>query len=226
MPQVSGLWDNTHYTAYASDPALDCWNENVGAGTEDVVDASFWYRFTGTGMTYRIQTVPCNATNYIGTAQDDPGDTQMAIYSGNDCNNLSLVACNDNFYPDGTPDFRAGLELPTEAGQQYLMLIDGFNAQGVVARGEFCIEVTQLTPNSVTETGKAGIKLFPNPTTGHIQLAHVQADRVEVYDNTGRMLLHLAQPVSALDISGLPAGMYFLKITVGGSVYSARVVKQ
>jgi len=184
------------------------------------------YRFTGTGTTYHIQTVPCNATNYIGTAQDDPGNTQMAIYSGNNCNNLTQIACNDDLDAIGVPDLRAGLDFTTEAGQQYFMLIDGFNAQGGITRGELCLEVTKLATTSVIEIDKTEIRLFPNPTTGRFQLSNIQADRVHVYDNTGRLMQHISQPVSEVDLSGLPAGVYVLKITEGDSVYSARVVKQ
>jgi uncharacterized delta-60 repeat protein len=79
---------------------------------------------------------------------------------------------------------------------------------------------------SVTEINKTEIQLFPNPTTGRFQLTNIRADRVQVYDNTGRLMRYISQPVSELDLSGLPAGVYVLKITEGNAVYSARVVKQ
>jgi uncharacterized delta-60 repeat protein len=80
--------------------------------------------------------------------------------------------------------------------------------------------------SSVTEINKTEIQLFPNPTTGRFQLTNIRADRVQVYGNTGRLMQHISQPGSELDLSGLPAGVYVLKITEGNAVYSARVVKQ
>ncbi|TNE63249.1 MAG: T9SS type A sorting domain-containing protein [Bacteroidetes bacterium] len=141
-PQVTGIFDNTGATASDTDPEISCWNE-VGSGGLDLLNTTMWFTFTGDGNTYEVETVPCNATNYIGTAQNDPGDTQMAIFAGSDCSDLSLVACNDDLFPSGVPDWRAGITLETQPGQSYFLLIDGFENQGVVATGEFCISVTQ-----------------------------------------------------------------------------------
>ncbi|MCC6411984.1 MAG: hypothetical protein IT270_10015, partial [Saprospiraceae bacterium] len=140
VAQTTGLFDNSNATVDPSDPAVDCWNEAVPGA--DIVDGSMWYTFTGDGANYHIETVPCNATNYIGTAQDDAGDTQMAIYTGS-CGQFSLVTCNDDLFGDGMPDWRAGLDLQTNSGTTYYILVDGFNAAGVVATGEYCIEITQ-----------------------------------------------------------------------------------
>jgi hypothetical protein len=102
------------------------------------------------------------------------------------------------------------------------MLMDGYGG----LQGEFCLEVTNLSPSAVTEIGRTNIRLFPNPTTGVVQLANVRADYVQVFDNTGRLVMQVNQPGNRLDISAVPAGMYFLKIAESGNVYSARVVKE
>ncbi|MEZ4919113.1 MAG: T9SS type A sorting domain-containing protein [Saprospiraceae bacterium] len=137
VAQTTGLYDNTSQAAEATDVAGSCWGESN-------VNTSMWYTFIGDGETYHIETVPCNATNYIGTAQDDLGDTQMAIYAGDDCSDLTEVACGDDLFSTGNPDWRAGLDLETEPGQNYYMLIDAFEFNNVVALGEFCIEITQV----------------------------------------------------------------------------------
>jgi len=152
VAQTTGLFDNTTATTVATDPVLDCWGETSG---NDFMDNTMWYTFTGDGNRYHIETVPCNATNYIGLAQDDPGDTQMAIFSGNDCAGLTLEACADDLYPTGDPDWRAGLDFETTNGTNYFILIDGFNIQGVAATGEYCIEVTQ-TPSVDCASGAVG----------------------------------------------------------------------
>jgi hypothetical protein len=138
VKKVSALFNNTTATPASTDPPIDCWNENK-------VNRSMWYTFIGDGNTYNIQTVPCNATNYIGTAQQDEGDTQMAVYLGNDCSNLTIVACNDDLYADGEPDWRASVEFATEKAKRYYILIDGYEDSGVVATGEFCVQMEQTT---------------------------------------------------------------------------------
>ncbi|MCC7246173.1 MAG: T9SS type A sorting domain-containing protein, partial [Saprospiraceae bacterium] len=136
---TSGLYDNTSATTSNTDPVVDCWGESAG---NDIIDHSMWFTFYGDGEQYHIETVPCNATNYIGTAQDDPGDTQMAIYTGS-CGNYELVACNDDLFSNGVPDWRSAVDLLTTEGEQYYMLIDGFNFQGTVAIGQYCIQVSR-----------------------------------------------------------------------------------
>lgn len=136
VPRTSGLVSNLTATASATDPKVDCWNENT-------VKRSMWFTFIGDGNTYQIQTVPCTATNYIGTGQDDEGDTQMVIYTGDDCSALTPIACNDDLFSDGMPDWRAGIEFPTQKGKKYYAMIDAFEFQGVLATGEYCVEVEQ-----------------------------------------------------------------------------------
>jgi hypothetical protein len=139
VPSTSGLFDNTNATASATDPTLTttCWFETT-------VTHSQWYSFPGDGKRYHIETVPCNATNYINAGPDNLGDTQMAIYTGTDCSALTPSACIDDLFADGNPDWRAGLDIETVAGENYYMLIDGYryNTAGP-SLGEYCIEVTQ-----------------------------------------------------------------------------------
>ncbi|MBK9336948.1 MAG: T9SS type A sorting domain-containing protein [Lewinellaceae bacterium] len=141
-PQITGLLDNTDATVSATDPEVSCWGE-AGPGGLDILNNTLWCTFAGDGGTYNIQTVPCNATNYIGSTAGNLGDTQMLLLAGDDCSDLTPVACNEDFFPFGIPDWRAGVSIQTDSGQQYYILLDGFEGQGVVATGEFCIQVTQ-----------------------------------------------------------------------------------
>lgn len=211
-PQVSSLWDNSNYSSI-SDPA----DGNTCHLNMDPLDRTIWYSFTSPdGSTYGIRTIECNATNYIFL-----GDTEMTIYEGDDCGNLTQVACNED---EDVPNsfFNAYVELPTNAGTTYHILVDGHT----FSSGEFCLEVTNLAPNSITDTRKTDISIYPNPTTGMLQLKNVEADQVQVFDNLGRLVFSQERPGSGIDISEMAAGLYFLKITEGEEVYSARVVKE
>lgn len=142
VPQTTGLFDNTAATVSMTDPAApDCFLDGVSATNPAVpaLNNTQWFTLFGDGGNYHIETVPCNATNYV-----DDGDTQMAIYEGNDCGNLVLIDCNDDLDPQSVGDFRAGLDLQTEAGTNYYMLIDGWSTTGFVANGQYCIEITRI----------------------------------------------------------------------------------
>jgi hypothetical protein len=209
-PQVSSLQNNTAYSV-ANDPDITsgCFYQN------DPLQHTIWYTFTGDGNTYRIRSVQCNATNYIQT-----GDTQVAIFSG-DCDNLAQVTCNDD-EDVNTNILNFSVNIATVAGQTYRMLVDGYGD----LQGEFCIEVTNVTPSAITEIEQTNIRISPNPTTGMLRMANVDADLVQVFDVAGRMVLAQSRPGATLDLTSIPAGTYFLKVMEKNEVYSARVVKK
>jgi len=139
------LFDNTDYSTDASDPTTgyDCWGEPDGGGDAPSLENTMWYTFVGDGETYLIETANCGATDYI-----DDGDTQMAIYAGT-CDNLTAVACNEDGPSATTTLFPAGYELVTTPGTVYFMMIDGFNFNGAISDGEYCIKITQQTGAAV-----------------------------------------------------------------------------
>lgn len=208
VPQTSSLQNNTGYTS-TGDPAVNsgCFFQ------DDALQHTIWYTFSGDGNMYRIRSVQCTATNYIQ-------DTQVAIFSG-DCSNPTQVACNDD--EDVAANiYNISVDIATQAGQTYWILMDGYGG----LQGEFCLEVTNLSPSAVTEIGQTNIRVSPNPTTGIVQLTNVQADEVQVFDATGRLIFAQSRPGATLDLSGIPAGMYFLKIREKEALYSVRLIRQ
>ena len=136
----SPLFDNTTATTGADDPTdgFDCFGEPDGGGATPSLENTQWYTFTGDGEVYSILTTDCNGTvtDYI-----DFGDTQIAIYSGNDCGSLTPVACNEDVAgTDPNGPYPAGLDFQTEVGVTYYMIVDGFAGSD----GEYCIEFTQI----------------------------------------------------------------------------------
>jgi hypothetical protein len=159
IPQTTGLFDNSNATNSATDPQMSCWNEQPGSPVN--TDRSMWFTFSGDGKNYHIETVKCNATNYIGSnlptigGSDPDGDTQMAVFTGL-CGDLTQVACNDDLSIDGDPDWRAGLDLETQPGVEYLILVDGFNyGNNLIASGQFCLEITRQ-PDVLCAQGSVG----------------------------------------------------------------------
>lgn len=162
--QTTGIYDNTNATVSPTDPMPDCWS-NAPGGT--LLNNTMWYTFTGDGGKYHIETVPCNSTTYIGTnlplinGSDPDGDTQMAIYTGA-CGDLTQVDCNDDLNLNGEPDWRAAVDLQTSPGQNYYMMIDGFDyGNGLVATGQFCIEITKQ-PQILCSEGAVGTYTLDN----------------------------------------------------------------
>lgn len=139
---TSDIYDNTGYSTTGADPAdgWECFGEPDGGGAAPSLENTIWFSFVGDGETYFIETGDCDGTtDYI-----DDGDTQIAVYTG-DCGALTPVACNEDGPNAVVGNYIAAVELPTEAGVTYYMLIDGFNFNGAISDGQFCINATQLT---------------------------------------------------------------------------------
>jgi len=212
---VSTTQDNTGYNA-DNDPGAgyECW-----FGDEPLLNNTIWYAFTGDGDKYSIRSIACGDNPMINT------DTQFALYSG-DCATPIAVACNDDEDFDNQV-YNSYMEIETEPGVEYLLMVDGYVAAAdYAAIGNFCLEVTLLETVGVTDLANTDLRLFPNPTSGEVQLPALTMERVEVYDLTGKLVLSNTQVEGTLDLTAQPAGLYLLKIYAAGEVYSAKVVKQ
>ena len=158
--RITDVFDNSGATVSATDPQVNCWSE-AGPGGADILNNTLWFTFTGNGGAYELQTVPCTADPYIGEAQGNKGDTQMLVFTGENCGDLTPVQCNDDLFLSGQPDFRSGLTLETQPDQVYYLLIDGFDNQGVVATGGFCIQVVRKSTVTCDE-GRVGAFTLAN----------------------------------------------------------------
>ncbi|WP_367389991.1 T9SS type A sorting domain-containing protein [Lewinella sp. LCG006] len=213
---VSTIQDNTGYNP-DNDPGAgyECW-----FGDEPLLNNTIWYAFTGDGEKYSIRSIQCDTINpMINT------DTQFALYSG-DCASPTAVACNDD-EDFNNQVYNSYLEIVTEPGVEYLLMVDGYVAAAdYSAIGSFCLEVTLLESVGVTDLASTDLKVYPNPTSGELQLPQIAMDRVEVYNATGQLVLKRTTVENTIDLAAQPAGLYLLKIYADGVIYSSKVVKE
>jgi len=141
---TTGLYDNRSATN-TNDPGTgyDCFEEPNGSGSAPSLDNTVWFKITGDGAAYDIEA---SARGGCGTT--DPitnNDTQIAIYTG-DCNQLEplLGACNEDGPNASTADnsYPALVNIQTQVGEVYYILVDGFNFNGTVSVGTFCMHIT------------------------------------------------------------------------------------
>lgn len=68
--------------------------------------------------------------------------------------------------------------------------------------------------------------VYPNPTDGTLTIDLPDAEKLEVLDSTGRLLLH-SDDIHTLDLRDLETGTYLLRITTRqGNVVSRKIIKQ
>lgn len=97
-------------------------------GSASVTSPGVWYSFIGTGLTVTAST--CNAANF---------DTKISIL----CKGCDVQECTGGFddYP-GCAGFTTQVTVPTQAGQEYLVLVHGFGG----ATGAFNLSLSEGAP--------------------------------------------------------------------------------
>ncbi|MCL2040844.1 MAG: S8 family serine peptidase [Bacteroidales bacterium] len=76
----------------------------------------------------------------------------------------------------------------------------------------------------------SSIIIYPNPTSGELRVesGELRVESVEIFDvfgrNVSRLTSHISHPIS-IDISHLPAGVYFLRIQTENNVVTRKVIK-
>ncbi|MBO7480593.1 MAG: T9SS type A sorting domain-containing protein, partial [Bacteroidales bacterium] len=69
------------------------------------------------------------------------------------------------------------------------------------------------------------INIYPNPTTGIVNIDADGLNKVVVYDVTGRMMMSVANE-STIDISNLEAGVYFFSVETANGSAMKKLVKE
>ena len=235
-PQTGGPYDNSSATTEATDPA-DGWECYGALAPEPSLDNTLWFAFVGDGNTYDIITTDCGGglTNYI-----DDGDTQMSIYTGS-CGALTPHSCNEdaqiippNEYPAG---FVGTETFSTDVGVTYYVMVDGFNFQGALSSGEYCIEITR-TDNTgiedVTSSEFGLVSVSPNPATNQIQieLSNAQARElnISIMSINGQQVYsriatsNAGTDIIPINVESLAAGMYILQMRDEQAVTNVKFV--
>jgi len=73
-----------------------------------------------------------------------------------------------------------------------------------------------LEPTSITTLTKTNFLVYPNPTTGLLNISVDGMDdnyQVKIYDMTGKELMNIEGTNTPIDVSNFAAGMYLIKLT-------------
>ncbi len=83
----------------------------------------------------------------------------------------------------------------------------------------FCMDnltTTDVTTAAPEPSSAPGCKAFPNPTTGLLRLSGPEPPRwITVHNSQGQLMGRPKAADNAVDLSGLPAGLYFVRLGYG-----------
>ena len=89
----------------------------------------------------------------------------------------------------------------------------------------------ELVSLGVVSIEKSDIRIFPNPTTGEFKVQEFNSSKVqgiEIFDIYGRKFFEQKEILTVLqsyDLTGFPAGIYFIKITTETGIITKKIIK-
>ncbi|MAO10855.1 MAG: hypothetical protein CMC07_08225 [Flavobacteriaceae bacterium] len=161
-------------------------------------------------------------------AEDLDGDGDVDV--------LSAIYFDDTVYwyeNDGTGNFGEPQIISSNVIEAICVFADDFNGDGkmdVLAtsrRNDEIIWFENLGPLAIEENEANLFNIYPNPTSGLLDIkSNTPISEIIVYNNIGQ-LLYTFEEKNQVDISDLSEGIYFLKITnEKGNTKTKKVVKK
>ena len=198
-----------------------------------------WQLFTNCGSLTTIRDLFSKGNNAAFAGLQHPGDFSEVANSRNDGLDglfpLTSVPSTSPDFPNVEPwrwwsEATAPNSPPSELAKSYLDTMLAYVApRACLVLGLDCAGLTSSVAHPSPAPAPA-IAFAPNPADGWVQ-ASLPADiarqgRIRVFDANGRLLraFDAAGPTAALDLQGLPGGVYFVNWIVGEMAFQGRVV--
>lgn len=181
-----------------------------GAFACSIGNKGVWYSFTGDGGDMTISV-------------SGSFDIKMGIASGS-CGALVDMGCEDTYGSTGTEVFEI---TGTTLGETYYVYLAGWSSTGNTT-GQHTIELTCSTVSVSDFASPDAFTFYPNPVSNMLNIkAQNSINNVAVYNMLGQEVLRTAPNavVSEVDMSNLQTGAYFVKVTVGNTTETIRVIK-
>lgn len=186
--------------------------------------------YTGSGPSYLQATLDYlygrdELTTIDPNADNDGDSVSNRLEDLNNDNSLN----NDDTDNDGILNFKDSdddgdgvLSIDEDYNRNGSPLDDDTNSNGIA---DYLDSSVTLSTNSFTQNREATI--YPNPTKDYVTINTLNDDyvNVEVLDLSGKSLL-LKNNGDKLDLSGLTAGVYFLKINWIDKSLNYKIIKQ
>jgi WD40 repeat protein len=159
----------------------------------------------------------------IGSPGHDGTDTDAGQVRVYEWNGGSWTPMGEDFEGEAAEDHSGSSVSLSSDGNQVAIGTPGNDGNGTDAGQVRVYEFTPVATTTLEE--KPNIEIFPNPSSGKIELIGVECARVIIIDYFGRVTLKVERSESEIDISDLAAGIYFLQINAADQWISKKLIK-
>ena len=216
----SFYWRGIQHTAYCCNYACAFTDTIIECDSITWIDGNTYTESNNT-TTHTLQTI-CGADsiiilnltiNFINELVTVDSTTLTADLSGV---SYQWIDCNDNNSPIlGEPNQSF---TPTADGNYAVVVYDGICLDTSIC---YTVIVTEL--NNIKEDV---ITIYPNPTTGKVQIKNAQNSTIEIISIAGKSIktINATEKNTVIDLSTAPKGIYFVKVSSEKGVDTQKLI--
>jgi len=187
--------------------------------------------FDGTNwITVGVAGFSLDVAKFISFAINPSGQPCVAYQDFGNLYKATVMRLDgNNWVTIGTAGFSKGQAYGTSlafspSGQPYIAFGDGGNLDKATV-------MYFDAPAGIIEQKSLPISIYPNPATNIVTVESLEClkeSSLNIANISGQPLitLQLSQPKTTLDISSLPSGVYFVRLTSEKSVATGKIIKQ
>ncbi|MFY0627530.1 MAG: T9SS type A sorting domain-containing protein [Reichenbachiella sp.] len=246
--QVSITFDETATIAIAGEDQAICSGNTTLSANAPTIGTGIWSINSGTGGVISDLSSP---TSDFGGIEGETYVLSWVVTNGT-CESMDEVTIEFNSTPS-TPTITSTngttLETVDENQLTYIWYLDGEVIEGATSatletaeNGDYTVQSSNgdclsamsapfniLITNTESIRERREIAMFPNPASNLIQFEiNGHADYfVSIYDINGNKVMNQVEAIdNRMDISGLEAGVYLVRLRINGTSITRRLIKQ
>jgi hypothetical protein len=213
--------DLANVTADLTSNYFALFTDAAGAST----NARIWTRKNGTQYQYGLGT-GATATDWDPTLYN-AGDIQYVVLRYDFADNALSLYINPTIGGSASPVLSVTPATAFANLGGFMFRQDGPAITPTVLADELRIDTTANFTLGTTQNQISGLKVYPNPVTSgtlFIETAANAEKTVVIFDVLGKQVFNTTTADNAINVSGLNAGVYVVRITEEGKTASTKLV--
>ena len=214
----SYTWNGTTYTI----SSIDSITSTNSAGCDSVTTLHLTINYS----TSSAETITaCDSYTWNDSIYSISSIDSITLSNAAGCDSVTTLhltinySTRDTIVDSATNSYTWNGNTYTESGEY---LFEGQTEAGCDSVIVLQLTITQVGINIAEDNN---IMLYPNPTSGKLTIVADDVEKVEVFDQSGRIAATF-KDTNEIDIHDLPTGAYTLRITLHNGSAVKRVIKQ